>query len=147
MRELTCIVCPLGCSLLAEEEPGPEPGPEKLPKENLPTENIPTENLPALTITGNLCKRGISYAQEEIRSPKRMVTATCGIANLPDHASLTARRRVPVKTSAACPKGRINELLEDIYTLALNLPVKTGDRAITNWKNTGIDVIVTRSLG
>ena len=127
MRELTCIVCPIGCSLLVEE--GAKDGPS------------------ALVITGNRCPRGAVYAQEEIRSPKRVVTATCGIdlATL-SHRGLTAPRRLPVKTSAPCPKEKINELLADIYRLRVNLPVKTGEKLITDWKGSGVDVVTVRSL-
>ena len=152
MRELTCIICPMGCSLsveVASEEgsvPNSSPG-------------------SGLTITGNRCPRGAVYAQEEIRAPKRMVTATCridlpacevadkaagGAANevCPSRSltSLTAPRRLPVKTNVPCPKEKINELLEDIYRLKVNLPVKAGQKLIADWKNSGIDVVVVRSL-
>jgi len=130
MRELTCIVCPIGCSLSVEEEPKPE-------------------GLPSLTITGNRCNRGSAYAEEEIRTPKRVVTATCGIAFKPEELAaggLTAPRRIPVKSSAPCPKEKIIELLEDIYSLKLSLPVKAGDRLITDWKGSGIDVVAVRNL-
>ena len=132
MRELTCIVCPIGCSLSVEE--GPASG----------------DNLPALTITGNRCPRGAAYAQEEIRSPRRVVTATCGIAfareGAASHRSLTAPRRLPVKTSTPCPKEKIAELLGDIYRLSVSLPVKAGQKLIADWKGTGVDVVAVRSL-
>jgi CxxC motif-containing protein len=38
------------------------------------------------------------------------------------------------------------ELLEDIYSLKPSLPVKAGDRLITDWKGSGIDVVAVRSL-
>ena len=125
MRELTCIVCPMGCSLSVEEE-----------------------SAGALTVSGNRCPRGAAYAQEEIRAPKRTVTATCGIAideGRPNR-SLTAPRRIPVKTSAPCPKEKINELLGDIYRLRPGLPIKAGDKLIADWKGSGIDVIAVRTL-
>jgi CxxC motif-containing protein len=104
---------------------------------------------PALTITGNRCPRGLAYAQEEIRAPKRVVTATCGI-ELPYGAdsrrSLTAPRRLPVKTSAPCPKEKINALLEDIHGLKVCIPVKTGQVLIKDWKGSGIDVVAVRTL-
>jgi len=129
MRELTCIVCPIGCSLSVEE--GSDPA-------------------SVLTVSGNRCPRGAAYAQEEIRAPKRVVTATCGIA-FPEEEkaslrSLTAPRRIPVKTSAPCPKEKIPELLADIYHLKLNLPVKAGAKPIVNWKGLNIDVVVVRDL-
>jgi CxxC motif-containing protein len=134
MRELTCIVCPIGCSLVVEE--GSAPGEE------------------GFTITGNRCPRGVAYAQEEIRAPKRVVTATCGIVfpagEGPDqggpHRSLTAPRRIPVKSSAPCPKDKIDELLGDIYRLRMSLPVKAGDKLIMDWEGSGINVIAVRNL-
>jgi len=130
MRELTCIVCPIGCSLSIEETSS-------------------SSSLASLTITGNRCHRGAAYAEEEIRAPKRVVTATCGIAltpEVPGSRALTAPRRIPVKSSAPCPKEKILELLKDIYSLKLSLPVKAGDRLITDWKGSGIDVVAVRSL-
>ena len=125
MRELTCIVCPIGCPLSVEES-----------------------SSPGLTITGNRCPRGLAYAREEIHAPKRVVTATCGIDLSGNRAgrSLTAPRRLPVKTSAPCPKEKINELLVDIYALKVNLPVKTGQKLISDWKGSGIDVLASRTL-
>lgn len=49
MRELTCIVCPKGCHLRADEEGN---------------------------ITGNQCPRGAVYGRQELRDPVRMVTST-----------------------------------------------------------------------
>jgi CxxC motif-containing protein len=102
-----------------------------------------------LAITGNRCNRGAAYAEEEIRAPKRVVTATCGIAFKPEEpgsGGLTAPRRIPVKSSVPCPKEKILELLEDIYSLKPSLPVKAGDRLIKDWKGSGIDVVAVRSL-
>jgi CxxC motif-containing protein len=108
-----------------------------------------------LTVSGNRCKRGAAYAQEEIRAPKRTVTATCAIAEEsaadsgPDalkYRSEYAPRRIPVKTTSPCPRERIGELLGDIYRLRINLPVKAGDLVIGDWRGTGIKVAVVRDL-
>ena len=141
MHELTCIVCPIGCSLLVEIS------------EN---ENRSVPNA-AFTVKGNRCKRGAVYAQEEIRAPKRVVTATVAIDSPAEehfldtysatrHHNLTAPRRLPVKTSVPCPKDKINELLEDIYRLKIGLPVKTGQKLIEDWKGLNIDVIAVRNF-
>ena len=116
MKQLTCIVCPSGCSLLVEG------------------------SVDNLTISGNRCPRGALYAQEEICAPKRMVTATCA-------ASAGAlKRRVPVRTSAPCPKEEIPRLLADIYNTELALPVHSGDIVIADWNGCGINIIATRSI-
>ena len=49
-RELTCICCPMGCSMTAE-----------------------IENHEVVKVTGNTCPRGAAYAKKEITSPSRTV--------------------------------------------------------------------------
>lgn len=57
-RELTCIVCPIGCSLEVE-----------------------IENGKILSVLGNTCPRGKVYAQNECTNPKRTITTTLKCAN------------------------------------------------------------------
>jgi CxxC motif-containing protein len=121
MRNLTCIVCPIGCSLDVEEE-------------RSSPENI--------SVTGNRCPRGAAYAWEEVRSPKRVVTATCRVKG-----GAGTVRRVPVKTVLPFPKEKIPSLLEDIYKTSIALPVKAGDVVIAGWKGEGIDVVAVRTVG
>ncbi|MBQ2695725.1 MAG: DUF1667 domain-containing protein [Clostridia bacterium] len=62
-RELTCIVCPVGCSLIAD-----------------------LENGKVVSVSGNSCQRGRDYAQTECVAPMRSVTTTmrcCGGEILP----------------------------------------------------------------
>jgi CxxC motif-containing protein len=127
MKNLTCIVCPAGCSLTVEEGPA---GPGGFPR---------------LTVTGNRCSRGAVYAQEEFRAPRRVVTATCRIMENtgggPDRPG-----RLPVKSTAPCPRERIPALLADIYRIRVKLPVKAGDILLSNWQGSGINVAAARSL-
>jgi CxxC motif-containing protein len=135
MRPLTCIVCPIGCSLSVEEGVSGADG------------------FPELTISGNRCPRGAVYAREEIRAPKRVVTATCVVLN-DDTASgekrgaraSAAPRRLPVKTHVPCPRERISELLADVYQTRVHPPLKVGDVLIANWRDSGINVVAARSL-
>jgi len=124
MRSLTCIVCPIGCSLDVEEDANSD------------------ENM---SVTGNRCPRGEVYAREEIRAPKRVVTATCRIEG--EVGSASSVRRVPVKTASPCPRERIPALLHDIYKIRLALPVRAGDVIIADWKGENIDVVATRTFG
>ncbi|MCL2181048.1 MAG: DUF1667 domain-containing protein [Treponema sp.] len=117
MRSLTCIVCPVGCSLDVDDS---EP------------ENI--------SVTGNRCQRGTVYALEEIRAPKRVVTATVRI-----EGSAGSVRRVPVRTSSPCPREKIPELLNAIYSMIVPVPVMAGDIVIAGWDE-GIDVVATRTI-
>lgn len=54
-KEMTCICCPLGCSLQIAKHDG------------------------NYIITGNKCPRGKNYAIEEMTAPKRVVTSTVKI--------------------------------------------------------------------
>lgn len=52
--ELTCIVCPMGCSLTVEQE----------------------DNGEVISVSGNTCKRGENYGKNEVTNPVRTLTAT-----------------------------------------------------------------------
>lgn len=52
-RNLTCIVCPMGCSL-----------------------NVTLDNNAVADVTGNTCPRGAEYAKSECTNPMRTVTST-----------------------------------------------------------------------
>ena len=52
-REMTCIICPRGCSLKVEYE----------------DKNV-------LSVKGNACKRGVDYAVAECTCPTRTLTTT-----------------------------------------------------------------------
>jgi len=52
-RNLTCIVCPIGCSLCVE-----------------------LENNEVISVKGNTCPRGEVYAKNECTNPMRTVTTT-----------------------------------------------------------------------
>ena len=52
-KNLTCIVCPIGCSLEVE-----------------------IENNNVVSVKGNTCPRGEKYAISECSNPERMVTTT-----------------------------------------------------------------------
>ena len=79
-RELTCIVCPAGCSLRAE-----------------------IENGKVISVTGNACPRGAQYAQAECTNPVRTVTSTirCSDGSL---LSVKTDRPIPKEKVAACMK-------------------------------------------
>ena len=55
-RILTCIGCPLGCSLTASPKDG------------------------GWEISGYTCKRGLDYAQKELTRPERTVTSTVRVS-------------------------------------------------------------------
>ena len=123
-KTLTCIICPIGCTLEVEEGGSPD----------------------ILSVTGNSCQRGVAYALEEIRCPKRVVTATVQVMIKECAKDTYFVRRVPVKTSVPCPREKIPALLKDIYKAKVSLPVNVGDVVISNWNDEMIDVVATRRI-
>ena len=63
MANLTCIMCPMGCSLVVQKDKSG-----------------------VLRVTGNNCIRGENFAKEEVTLPKRVVTSlvktSSGIASV-----------------------------------------------------------------
>lgn len=143
-EQLTCITCPLGCRLTVERGSA-EPGGAATPVA------VGAAAEPELTVTGNRCARGVRYAREELLAPKRVVSATAALAGGPGEAEARLGRlgsvsRVPVRTSAAFPKGEVALILEAIYSLRVALPVRRGDVLISDFGGSGIDVIATRTV-
>ena len=97
-KELTCIVCPMGCRLsVALDECG------------LPT-----------AVEGNRCPRGAAYAKDELTHPTRTLTSTVRLAN-------RTGRMLSVKTNRPISKGKLFEAMEVLRTVAVPAPVKIGD--------------------
>ena len=100
---MTCIICPIGCSLTVKEENG------------------------KLTVTGHTCKRGEKYALNEITDPRRTVTATVRVANRKDTMlPVKTESGVPKgkmkevmailrKTKVEAPVNSGDEILSDIF--------------------------------
>jgi CxxC motif-containing protein len=133
MEEMICITCPMGCHLSVQRLSASE-----------------------ISVTGNRCARGEAYAREELLSPKRVVTTTCGIAasgaagdaagGEAPQGELYRPRRVPVRTKSAFPRERVAELLGLLSKVRIALPVKRGQVCIADALGTGVDVIVTRTM-
>lgn len=70
-RNMTCIICPRGCSLVAEIGDS------------------------GVTVTGNACRKGEQYAINECTNPVRTVTATVRVSNRPD-TMVSVKTAVPV---------------------------------------------------
>ena len=70
-RKITCIICPRGCSMVA---------------------NV-TEN--GVTVTGHTCPKGEQYAINECTNPVRTVTATVRVANR-DNTMVSVKTQQPV---------------------------------------------------
>ena len=94
-KELTCIVCPIGCTLSVE-----------------------LEGERVVSVSGNTCKRGETYAINEFTNPLRTVTTTVKCQN---------GAVVPVKTETPIAKERIFEAMKIINNFVAPLPISIGD--------------------
>jgi CxxC motif-containing protein len=92
-----------------------------------------------LVIRGNTCPKGEEYGQQEATDPRRIVTAAVKTSS-PDWPC------VPVKSAQAVPKRLIPALLKTLYAMRVHLPVRRGTVLIENFEQTGISVVVTRSM-
>lgn len=77
-RNLTCIVCPMGCSIEVE----------------LDGKNV-------VSVTGNTCKRGEKYAKNECTNPQRTVTSTVKCKN-GSVVPVKTDRTIPKEKMAEC---------------------------------------------
>jgi CxxC motif-containing protein len=94
---------------------------------------------PEFHATGQACKRGLDYAREELISPKRTVTAVV-------RTDSDEFRYAPVKTDRPLDMKRIDALLKELYRLRISLPREIGSVILKDFRGTGVNVVVTRSL-
>lgn len=113
--EIVCIVCPNSCSLDVELSGD------------------------KLTVKGNKCPRGVSYAENEIKNPKRSVTATVATVFMDVPV-------VPVKTNDDIPKELIFPLMQILRETRLDKRVPKGYPIIKNVLGTGADIIITSNI-
>ena len=97
-KELTCIVCPIGCHLSAELNESGE----------------------VISVSGNTCPRGAAYARDELTHPTRTLTTTVKIAN-------RAGVMLPVKTDKPISKEKLMEAMEILRTTKASAPIQVGD--------------------
>ena len=113
---LTCIGCPMGCSL-----------------------TVDMEGAEVLSVKGNGCGVGDKYAHKELTNPTRIVTSTVRVkgGDLPV---------VCVKTASDIPKSRMLECVRALKSLEVEAPVTIGQVILPNVAGTGVAVIATRNI-
>lgn len=115
-KELTCIGCPLGCSVMVCLEEGH-----------------------IIDITGYTCPRGRIYAENEVTNPKRTVTTTVRVAG-------GKERLVSVKTKEDIPKEKIQACMQALESITVDAPVLIGDVIVENVVFTGVAVVATKNV-
>lgn len=116
-KNFICIVCPMGCELKADMD----------------------ENGNLKSVSGNRCKRGEKYAEQESINPMRMLTSTVKIKN-------ALYPRLPVITSESIPKEMIGQVMSEINKVDIKAPIHLRDVVIKNVCGLPVDIIASRSM-
>ena len=116
IKKLTCINCPVGCSLKVE----------------LDGEDV-------ICVSGNTCRRGEIYARKEVTNPTRIVTSTVKVVN-------GTSGTVSVKTKEDIPKEKIFACVQALRGIEVQAPVHIGDVILENVAGTGVDIVATRNV-
>lgn len=115
-KEIICTVCPRGCHIQVEGEG------EKI-----------------ISVEGNLCKRGLTYASAEFAHPVRILTTTVKISGVKNDL-------LPVRSKEPLPKEKIFDCMEVIRKVEVNTPVKSGEVIVSNICQTGVDIVATKTI-
>jgi len=93
-----------------------------------------------VSVTGNTCPKGETYAIAEVENPARIVTTTIAAAGL-------SIKMIPVRSSLPVPKPAIPKVLEYLRTITVTKPVNLGDILCENILGLGVNVVATRQVG
>ena len=113
---VTCTICPNGCEIEV---------------------NYTTRE--DVVLTGQRCKRGVSYAIDECFEPKRTFTSSVRISG-------SDRRMLPVRTTAPIPKSMIMQAADAVRAMALAVPVRCGDVLEDNFLGTDAKLVSAMTL-
>lgn len=117
-KNLTCIVCPRGCTLTV-------------------TLDSALEN-PVVSVEGQGCKRGVDYATAECTHPTRVLTTT---------APTVDGGVVPCKTDRAIPRELLFEAMKAVNSLSAPAVVRIGDILLEDLLGTGANIVATANRG
>lgn len=115
-RVLTCIRCPLGCTI-----------------------TVTMDNGEVTDVKGNTCKRGDMYARKEVTDPTRTVTSIVRVVG--GNLAMCS-----VKTNTDIPKNKISDVLEELKSVKVNAPVHIGDVIIDHVAGTDSQIVATREV-
>lgn len=118
VKDMVCIVCPMGCKLKVVKNDASQTGYE---------------------VEGNKCFRGADYGIKEMTNPTRALTTTVIISD----ASV---KRLPVRTSGAIPKNKIKQAMGLINKVEVKAPIKAGQVIIKNILDTDVNIIASKSI-
>ena len=110
-KEVICIMCPLGCRI-----------------------TVHLEGQEVKQVEGERCKKGATYAQQEVVFPGRILTTTV-VTDNPEMPLL------PVRSNKAIPKERLIDCMRIISKQSVQGSVELGQTVIENILGLGADII------
>lgn len=113
-KELTCIGCPMGCTLVVEL----------------------SDDGSSIVVTGNSCPSGEKYAIKEVTNPTRILTTTVEVKG-------GIKPRVSIKSASDLPKKSLMECVKFLKNYSVEAPVHIGDVVCKNILGTGVDMVAT----
>jgi CxxC motif-containing protein len=116
IKKLTCILCPNGCGI-----------------------EVKLDGTKIISVSGNGCKRGAGYAEQEIKNSVRNIASSVLVEG-GDMPLCSVRLSEPV------PKERIFDVMEEISRVRVFAPVSEGDVIIKDVLGLKSDVIATRNV-
>ena len=116
-KEIVCVICPRGCRIKIEGHAD---------------QIIKIENYG--------CTRGIDYASDEFKNPRRILTSSIPIEGTKDG------RMLPIRSSTPIPKNLIILCMEQIKKTGVKASVQMHQIIIKNILGTGSDIIACRNM-
>lgn len=117
--KMSCTTCPNSCEMVATVDG------DKM-----------------VAVTGNLCKRGVDFAEQEWINPVRTLTSTM-ILRRTGRETLS----IPVKSAAPMPRDRMMDAMAAIRKTVIDHPVAIGEVLIPDVVGCGIDVVASKTVG
>lgn len=115
-KNLICINCPMGCML-----------------------TVAMEGEEILSVKGNTCRRGDTYARKELTNPTRIVTSTVKVSGGNENM-------VSVKTKEDIPRGKVLECVRELKNIVVEAPVSIGDTILKDAAGTGVNIVATKNV-
>lgn len=113
---MTCIQCPRGCRLDVTVEAGK-----------------------VVSVTGNGCELGPTWARREVEDPVRVLTTSVRVLGGEEDL-------VSVRTETAIPRRLLNQALAVAKELRVEAPVELGRVVAENLAGSGVRLVASRAV-
>ena len=115
-REITCIICPVGCRA-----------------------SVSLRNGEVLEIKNLECPRGEKYILQEVKAPMRDFFTTVRVTNAPTQV-------LSVRSTGPVPKAKLKECALELAKIKVEAPVRLGDMIVKNILGLGVDIVATGDI-